>query len=69
MKWVTGRFGLIPVRTPGCFSPIPFRSGCCGLILEVGVFVPILVGRFGLLYFIQIFQVIKVFLASPIDFM
>ena len=44
MKWVTGGFGLIPVRTSGRFGPIPFWSGCCGLILEVGVFVPILVG-------------------------
>ena len=53
-----GRFGPIPVRTPGRFGPIPFRSGCFGLgrfgsILEVGRFGPILeVGRFGPLYFI-----------------
>ena len=57
MVEVTGRFGPIPVRTPGRFGPIPFRSGCFGLgrfgpILEVGRFVPILVGRFGPLYFI-----------------
>ena len=54
---VTGRFGPIPVRTPGRFGPIPFRSGRFGLgrfgpILEVGRFGPILVGRFGPLYFI-----------------
>ena len=49
---VTGRFGPIPVRTPGRFGPISFRSGRFGLILEVGRFGPILVGRFGPLYFI-----------------
>ena len=49
---VTGRFGPIPVRTPGRFGPIPFRSGRFGPILEVGRFGPILVGRFGPLYFI-----------------
>ena len=54
---VTGRFGPIPVRTPGRFGPIPFRSGRFGLgrfgpILEVGRFDPVLVGRFGPLYFI-----------------
>ena len=54
---VTGRFGSIPVRTPGRFGPIPFRSGRFGLgrfgpIYEVGRFGPILVGRFGPLYFI-----------------
>ena len=54
---VTGRFGPIPVRTPGRFGPIPFRSGRFGLghfgpILEVGRFGPVLVGRFGPLYFI-----------------
>ena len=48
----------IPVRTPGRFGPIPFRSGRFGLgrfgpILEVGRFGPILVGRFGPLYFIK----------------
>ena len=48
---VTGRFGPIPVRTPGRFGPIPFRSGRFGPILEVGRFGPILVGRFGPLYF------------------
>ena len=57
MLMVTGRFGPIPVRTPGRFGPIPFRSGRFGLgrfgpILEVGRFGPILVGRFGPLYFI-----------------
>ena len=54
---VTGRFGPIPIRTPGRFGPIPFRSGHFGLgrfdpILEVGRFGPILVGRYGPLYFI-----------------
>ena len=54
---VTGRFGPIPVRSPGRFGPIPFRSGRFGLgrfgpILEVGRFGPVLVGRFGPLYFI-----------------
>ena len=55
---VTGRFSPpIPVRTPGCFGPIPFQSGRFGLgrfgpILEVGRFGQILVGRFGPLYFI-----------------
>ena len=49
---VTGRFGPIPVRTPGRFGPIPFRSGRFGPILEVGRFGPVLVGRFGPLYFI-----------------
>ena len=28
---VTGRFDPFPVRTPGCFSPILFLSGCIGL--------------------------------------
>ena len=47
----------IPVRTLGRFGPIPFRSGRFGLgrfgpILEVGRFGPVLVGRFGPLYFI-----------------
>ena len=56
-KRVTGRFGPIPVRTTGRFGPIPFRSGRFGLgrfgpILEVGRFGPVLVGRFGPLYFI-----------------
>ena len=31
MNWVTGRFGPIPVRTPGPFGPIPFRTGRYGL--------------------------------------
>ena len=53
---VTGRFGPIPIRTPGRFDSIPFRSGRFGLgrfgpILGVGRFGPILVGRFGSLYF------------------
>ena len=57
LRSVTGRFGPIPVRTPGRFGPIPFRSGRFGLgrfgpTLEVGRFGPILVGRFGPLYFI-----------------
>ena len=64
---VRGRISLIPVRTPGRFGPISFRSGRFGLgrfgpILGVGRFGPILVGRFGPLYFILIFSyVIKVF--------
>ena len=56
-RLVTGRFGPIPVRTPGRFCPIPFRSGRFGLgrfglISRVGRFGPILAGRFGPLYFI-----------------
>ena len=44
---VTGRFGPIPVRTPGRFG-----LGRFGPILEVGRFGPVVVGRFGPLYFI-----------------
>ena len=49
---VTGRFGPIPVRTPGRFGPITFPSGRFGLgrfcpISGVGRFGPILAGRFG----------------------
>ena len=58
---VTGRFGPIPVRTSGRFGPIPFRSGRFGPILEVGRFGPVLVGRFGPLYFIQFFLGINSF--------
>ena len=52
-----GSFGPISVWTPGRFGPILFRSGRFGLsrfgpILEVCRFGPILVGRFGPLYFI-----------------
>ena len=55
-----GRFGPIPVRTPGRFGPIPFRSGRFGLgrfgqILEASCFVAVLVGRFGPLYFYLVF--------------
>ena len=58
---VTGRFGPIPVRTPGHFGPIPFRSGRFGLgrfgpISGVGRFGPTLAGRFGPLYLIWIFK-------------
>ena len=54
---VMGRFGSIPVRTPGRFGPIPFRSGRFGPgrfgpILNVGRYGHIMVGRFGPLYFI-----------------
>ena len=56
---VTGRFGPFPVRTPGRFGPIPIRLGLFGLgrfgpISGVGHFGPILVGRFGPLYFLQV---------------
>ena len=68
---LTGRFGPIHVRISGRFGPIPFRSGRFGLgrfgpIIEVGRFGPILVGRFGPLYFIGNN---KYFWSSPIDFM
>ena len=58
---VTGRFGPIPVRTPGLVGPIPFRSGRFGLdrfgpISGVGRFGPILAGRFGPLYLIWLFK-------------
>ena len=71
--WVTGRFGPIYVRTPGRFASFSFRSGRFGLshfgpILGAGRFGPILVGRFGLLYFIK-FLGNKGFLPNPIDFM
>ena len=66
---VTGRFGPIPVRTAGRFGSIPFRSGRFGLgrfgpILEVGRFGPVLVGRFGLLYFIYFLGNKKFFLLA-----
>ena len=58
---VTGCFGPIPFRTPDRFGPITFRSGHFALglgrfgpISGVGHFGPILVGRFGLLYFLQV---------------
>ena len=61
---VTGRFGPLPVRTPGRFGPIPFRSGRFGPILKVGRFGPLLVGRFGPLYFIYFFGNKKFFLLA-----
>ena len=66
----TGRFGPIPVRTPGRFGPTPFRSGRFGPILAVGRFGPILAGRFGpfnVIWFLGN-KMLFFFLASPIDF-
>ena len=57
---LTGRFGAIPVWSPGRFGPIPFRSGR---------FSPFSVGHFGPLYFIPFLGNEMFFLAGPIDFM
>ena len=43
--------GSYPVWTPGRFGPIPVWSCCFGLILGVGQFGPILVGRFGPIFY------------------
>ena len=56
-----GSFRSYPVRTPGRFGPIPFRSGRFGPgrfgpISGVSCFGPILVGRFGPLYFSIVFR-------------
>ena len=47
-----GSFRSFPVRTPGRFGPIPFRSGRFGPISGVSRFGQILVGRFDPLYFL-----------------
>ena len=71
---VSDRFGPIPIRTLGCFDPIPFRSGRFGM----GRFSSISgVGRFGPVWQVVSAHLIlysclgnkKIFLASSIDFM
>ena len=66
---ITGRFGPIPVRTPGRFGLIPFRSGRFGLgrfgpISGVGRFGPTLGGSFRPTLFYLDFYVLKVIPAS-----
>ena len=65
---VTGRFGPIPVWTPGRFVPIPFRSGRFDPNSWLGHFGPTLVSHFGLLCIKQFLIGFKSALASPIYF-
>ena len=67
---VKSSFGPIHVRTPGHFGPIPFWSSRFepvhfGPISGVCRFGPVLMGRFGSLYFIQFKQAIKSFISWP----